>query len=218
MNHVWTQDDSTAFAELLISAGRGKSIIWDFDGVVADTEPLHDASYRVLGQRRKWTPSDDFFLSMVGQTEPIIWARLFASGLPVHSERASDVRDLIAARREVFLELAEQSLQPSWLCTALMPALHGVATTQVIVSNGDPTTIERLLRLWSMDQFVEVLRRASGTDKRLLLDERLSDRCVLLEDDARWLALGTAAGAVTVAVQHDYNRTADVHGDFTVTL
>lgn len=219
MTHAWQPAEAAEFLARIAPIAAGRSIVWDFDGVVADTEPMHEASFRVLCEQRGWTLENEYFRAMVGNTEAWAWERMFADGFPVRGEPAEDLRELMAARREIFLEQAERSLPPSWISELLMPAFDGIVAEQAIVSNGDPSIIERLLRRWSLDSYVTVIRRVEGEDKRGLLEARLGGGSVLLEDDARWLAMGAAAGATTVAVRHGYSRDVDrVVGDFIAEL
>lgn len=52
--------------------------LWDFDGVVADSEPRQAAAYRrVLAARGIKMPAH-FFHELIGLTEPEIWDRLQA--------------------------------------------------------------------------------------------------------------------------------------------
>ncbi|MHA7191910.1 HAD family hydrolase [Arthrobacter sp. MDT2-16] len=204
------ETDRTVFTERLMQEAGGARIIWDFDGVVGHTEPLHEASYRELGQRRGYFFVVDFFDALVGHTEQWIWERLIAEGFPAALD---EIAALHRERGEVVAQLALSHLQPSWLAATLMPALASVASEQVVVSNGDPDLIAALLARWNLGSFVEVARRKPGRDKETIFRVLCVPPCVVLEDSDAYLALGRELGAFTVSVRHSYNRRAALEAD-----
>lgn len=215
MNELVSESSSRNFAVLIVGVARSQTVVWDFDGVVADTEPLQDASYRTLADRRGWHLPPDYFAELVGKTEDAIWGELVASGFPLSSRPLSEVLPLIKAERSaVFFQLAESTLAPSWVARDLMPAFDGVARRQVIVSNGDPDVIESLLTAWRLSSFVEVAKREAGRDKAALVEEYCTAGSVLLEDNAGWLRAGKALGATTVGVIHGYNAQTVLEADY----
>ena len=193
----------------------GARVIWDFDGVVGHTEPLHEASYLELAERRGHTFQPDFFGDLVGHTEEWIWERVIADGFPAGT---TEIPALGAERAEVVAESALRGLQPSWLAAELMPALAVSAAEQVVVSNGNPDLIGTLLRSWNLDAHVRVARREAGRDKETLFGELCVPPCVVLEDSDTYLRLGRAAGAFTVGVRHSHNPRAVLEADVVTRL
>ncbi len=199
----------------ILQEAAGGRVIWDFDGVVGHTEPLHEASYRVLAERRGYAFAPGFFADLVGHTEQWIWERVIREGFPAE---ADEIAALHRERGGVVAEAALASLQPSWLAAGLMPALAGVAADQVVVSNGDPDLIGALLERWGLDGHVRVARREAGRDKESLFRELCVPPYVVLEDSDTYLDLGQAAGAFTVGVRHSHNSRAVLDADLSTTL
>jgi phosphoglycolate phosphatase-like HAD superfamily hydrolase len=219
MVSVVAESRRTEFVEQIVALAGDKSVVWDFDGVIADTEPLQDASYRILAERRAWELPDGYFSTLIGRTEDDIWELLFAQGFPHSTHQFGSTADeLKAERKVVFSDLAHAGLRPSWLAQQLMPALHKVASEQIIVSNGDPDIIESLIGGWGLVPYVEIARRSPGTDKAALLGQRCGVGSILLEDNAGWLARGKALGATTVGVVHGYNSVDELDADFFVEI
>jgi len=214
MSTLVNETRNADFLSQITALAIGKTVVWDFDGVVADTEPLQDASYRVLTERRGWSPREGYFIELVGRTEEQIWQSLAHDGFPLIDE----ITELKAERMQVFIELTATALKPSWLARELMPMLEGIAHRQVIVSNGDPDVIEKLLLRWGLLQFVAVARRSPGRDKAELLNESCHPGSVLLEDNRGWLAQGRELGATTIGVFHGYNRASKLDADYLVEL
>lgn len=187
----------------ILDAARGGTVLWDFDGVIADSEPTHAESYRVLLTRAGQDPEPDFFRPMVGSSEPKIWGVLKEQGYVV----ADDIATLAARRMEVFLELARNVLRPSWLVVDLSEALDGVAR-QVVVSNGNPLGVRTLLQAWNLAGVLEFVdqRRSGSADKETLLREFWrGGRTVTIDDHPRYLDQALAAGSFCVAVHHGFS-------------
>lgn len=109
---LYTSRDSSELLERMLPKVSAANIIWDFDGVVAHSEPMHEQSYVVLGQRRSHKLAEDYFAPLVGHTERWIWDRLIAAGFPAKN---AEIEALLAERAEVVAALAGESLDPSWL-------------------------------------------------------------------------------------------------------
>ncbi|WP_210508305.1 HAD family phosphatase [Naasia sp. SYSU D00057] len=205
---------SAADADALVAAAlplaHGRAVVWDFDGVLADTEPLHAESYRAMLDDRGFAVAPDFFEELVGHTEAWIWDRLTELN-PALGENTKAV--LVEERRVRFLEAALAALSPSWIATALVPAFDGHAASQTVVSNGDPDVIGTLLEAWGLGERLEVARRGEGEDKRSLLLARCASPALVLEDSADFLRLARSSGAATVGVVHDYNRGRGIEAD-----
>ncbi len=208
-------DAARHLADRLQQEAAGGRVIWDFDGVVAHTEPLHEASYRELAERRGHSFGSDFFGDLVGHTEQWIWERVIAEGFPASRD---DISALHRERGEVVAASALNNLRPSWLAARLMPALTDTATEQVVVSNGDPELITATLAAWELDSFVRVARRYDGRDKEALFRDLCVPPCVVLEDSDAYLALGAELGAFTVGVRHSHNPRAVLHADLTTNI
>jgi beta-phosphoglucomutase-like phosphatase (HAD superfamily) len=192
----------TNFKECLLGAATDALVIWDFDGVVADSEPLHAESYRALLAEAGHHVPEDFFVKYIGNTESEIWQQLAQDGFAVDASTES----LSSRRQHVFRSLARGSLRPSWLAAEMVPLFNELGVAQTIVSNGDPGTIAALLDEW--DLRLDLDHRPTSADGRMLdKSDRLRQlvcghRSVTIEDNPGYLAIASAAGSFTVAVVH----------------
>jgi beta-phosphoglucomutase len=191
------------------------TVICDFDGVLADSEPLHLRSYRELIADMGGSLDEEQFRSLMGRKERDIW--------PAVISRPADIDELVARRAAIFLRLAadELTVDPriAWM-------LQCGFAERIVLSSGNPLIVERLLDDWSIaGRFSEV--RALGDSPVTKIEElrRITRvrraagawRGVLVEDLPAALVEGTGLGLVTVGVVHSMNRRADVEGaDFVV--
>lgn len=180
------------------------TVVWDFDGVIADTEPAHQAAYEIVLGRLGRACADGWFREFVGTSERAIWAVLTQRlGL------TQPVDELIAERHAAAFRLAAD-LQPAWYVAPVLalPVAHHV------VSAGRHAFVAGLLERWRLvDRFASI--RATGSpgghgegDKSERLGRTIAEstgRVAVIEDAARYLGIAAAAGAHTVGVQHSLN-------------
>jgi beta-phosphoglucomutase-like phosphatase (HAD superfamily) len=208
---------SQQVVDAIVASGPYARAVWDFDGVMADSEPLQGEAYRTMLEGFGIHPEPDFFNEYIGRTETEIWTSI--------RERygiATSVAELRAARIEVFLARAKQSLRPNWFVRPLMAGFRGQGTAQWIVSSGNREVIEVLLSTWQIDSGITkiVSSDASNADtysKRLAIEEAIRSspgKTILIEDHPQYLALGAALGVATVAVRHGLNDLAGSAADF----
>ncbi|MYU10411.1 HAD hydrolase-like protein [Streptomyces sp. SID8361] len=190
------------FLERLSVGGLATSVIWDFDGVLAETEPLHEASYAKVAASRGMTLHANWYLPLIGNTEEHNWMTLIAAGLQADG---NDLPKLAAQRRKVFASLTSQRLQPTWLAASLIPAFAQLGYIQRIVSNGDLTLIRTAVKEWRVAKMVEVVDRARAIDKLTLLLEHAGPGVVTFDDTDRYIEAAKTAGAYTVGVRHSHN-------------
>src|ERR1700753_2206604 len=74
-----------------------KALFWDFDGVIADTEPVQEFSYQAVMSDFGAVPEANFFTPLIGTSEPDIWNVLLAQySLP------ATVQELMRRRASIY--------------------------------------------------------------------------------------------------------------------
>jgi len=186
-------------------------VVWDFDGVVADTEPVQTRAYEVVLADLGVDVPGGWFTEWVGTPEAGIWAGVrerYGVSLPVD--------ELVAARAGVYSELAAK-LVPAWFVAPVLalPVCH------TIVSAGNHSQIVPLQQRWGIaDAFAEVLATGSprvpaGQPKLERLREATKEPgCILFEDSSRYL--DAVDVAVKVGVEHQFNDLSRIRCDFLV--
>lgn len=193
-----------------------ETVLWDFDGVIADTEPCQARAYEIVLARHGVALPPGWFDGFVGTTERTIWFEIVrridrAAPLP-------DIDALMHERAAVYLAEATE-LTPSWFLDPLLA--QDVA--HHIVSAGNHDAIATLLDRWGLtSRFVTI--RASDSPitpigqakvERLhaTLVELAPTTCAVIEDGPAYLELARSLGAITVGVQHalsDKHRNVDI--------
>jgi beta-phosphoglucomutase-like phosphatase (HAD superfamily) len=193
---------------LVAALEAADSVVYDFDGVLADTEPLHLRSYRALAADMGGAIDEERFRGLIGRKEREIW--------PAVIGRPADIDELVEQRARIFLPMAEAELEVdprvAWMLSCGF-------SERILLSSGNPHVVGHLLDSWSIaDRFTEV--HALGDSPVTKLEElrRIADvrraagpwRGVLVEDSPAALAEGAALGMTAVGVVHSLNRREDV--------
>jgi beta-phosphoglucomutase len=208
----------------LASTGPVRTLIFDFDGVLADTEDLHCAAFAAVAATFGGTcPRADYFDRLLGLSDRDCLAALGA-GAGVHFD-AAQLDELVARKRAQFAVLSQEA--------TLYP---GVADTVwrlrkdfilAVASGAFRDEIDAILRragvqsLFTVVVGAEDVRAGKPAPDPFLealckINERADLRqapvsaaqCVVIEDSPRGIAAAHAAGMRCVAVTTNHDRAA----------
>ena len=209
----------SAIADLI---RRSAVVLWDFDGVVANTEPIQGFSFDVILRSKGKQPDSDFFQDYIGMPERDIWRALCKTFALDDS-----IDDLAAERSVAYLTFAESCLRPAPYVRPISAAAAEHEIPNVIVSSGSYRNINHLLHHWHIeDAFSGVLCNGSPeseglTDKRQRLESALarhSGPALLIEDSATYIDWAGRRGLRTIGVRHELNDLSNVIPDVVLTL
>jgi HAD superfamily hydrolase (TIGR01509 family) len=206
--------------ERITNLARGAKIaLFDFDGVIADTEVHQFSSYRdlLLEMGREITLQD--FGSYMGHSEPEIYALMMSD-----HDLEIDVAAATERRKAIFMARIEQArLEPYQYIDKLLPALAELGMEMHIISSNVEEMIDDLLRRWGVRSYfsgiVTPASRVPPVPKPTLLTDAAAELgveprgVVLFEDSARMIELARSLGMRTVAVRHRLNHTRELRGD-----
>ncbi|MDT0196711.1 hypothetical protein Q9R30_15245 [Arthrobacter sp. AB6] len=178
------------------------AVVWDFDGVLSETEALHQESYRQVAASHQFTPGGDWYTALIGNTAFDNWRILIDSGLPAE---ASHISALEAEREHAFARLVGAGLSLSKIGEILVPAFAASGTKQEVVSNGDLSLIHTSIRQWGLDEVLHIVQRRPAADKHELIKARARPGVVTFDDTDRYLRAAEEAGALAVGVRHRHN-------------
>jgi beta-phosphoglucomutase-like phosphatase (HAD superfamily) len=191
-------------------------VVFDFDGVLTDSEPLHLRSYRDLMATDGAGIDEDTFRGLIGRKEREIW--------PVLAGPGCDLDSLVAQRAQLMLDLTER--EGLRLDPRAVRMLKWAGRERILLSSGSPVLVDGLLRRWdAAELFGEVHALGDSREvkpdvlRRVVADRRSGPGWsgVLVEDSPQMLKLGSEIGLVTVGVVHALNTAADVAAaDFVV--
>ena len=190
-----------------------RQVVFDLDGVMVDSEPVHERANAEYLRRFGVGPDQELLDDMMGRRVRELTDAL-AARLGLDPERA------FADREAIFWRLLDQGLEPMPGLHAAVERLAGAGLPMAVASSGTRAYVEHVLeRLRLRAAFAAVV---SGEDVRhgkpdpeiyLLAAERLRadpGDCVAIEDTTHGIAAARGAGMRAVAVTHPMNATLDL--------
>jgi len=198
------------------------AVVFDMDGVLVDSEPLHfRAANRVLARHGQAVTEAEYvrFIGLGEQATWAAWRERYALEPPVE--------DLVAAHTTARRAEIAAGIEPIGEATALARQLASAAVPIAIASSSAPAVIDALLDALGVGALFPV--RVSGEDADVARSKPAPDvylaaarrlgigpaACVAIEDSEPGVAAATAAGMLCVAVPtrwtaHQDFRAADV--------
>lgn len=195
-----------ALRAFLANTGPFEIAVWDFDGVVGDTEPTQAKVYREMLTEQGIVVEDDFFRDLAGRSESEIWAML-RTRCGVEGEVAALREERIARVAPVLVE----NVIPSWFVRPGIRGLREMNTRSVVISSGNAAVIDHYLERWNLrslfDRIWAISDRPGVPSKRERLRDTLAGAAsaLVIEDSAEYLRLAAELGAVTLGVRHTLN-------------
>ena len=207
-----------------------RAVVFDFDGVIANSEPLHFASFReVLAADGVTLTEADYYARYLGFDDVGVFRAVAADcGLAWTSDSIADLVQKKAARMEV-LERDVSVLFPG----AEAAVRRAAARVPLAVASGAlGAEIRRILDRANLTHYFRAIVSAEDTaagkpapDPYVLalallsgqIGERLEPgRCVAIEDSHWGLTSARAAGLKTVGVAQTYDRASLTEADLVV--
>lgn len=206
-----------------------KAIIFDFDGVIADTEPLHyRAAAAVLDARGIRVSEDDFYMRLMGLSDDAFFRKVLnEAGRSVND---AIIRELLREKNARYEAVMYRELKP----------LPGVDDFVYEASQRGPTAvcsgarrleIVGLLRQFGFDSWIKTIisideARVSKPDPTgyhmtLQALQRMSpslsaEECLVIEDSLHGIAAAKSAGMPVLAVQTHYDASQLTSADASV--
>lgn len=195
------------------------AVIFDFDGVLADSEPLHERAIAMVAHERGWgVDLSDFGDRFVGQGDRVVFLTLAAEVGDTLDE--AGLGSLIVRKRELFRVLCEEappeplagSVELLHACARVLSSPGGVG----VCTGSRRPEVEPLLERFgvraALGSFVtadDVHRTKPDPACYALSCELLGvdpSRAVAIEDSPTGIASAKAAGLRVVAVEHSFAR------------
>ena len=193
------------------------AVVFDLDGVLVDSEPLHfRAANRVL-ERHGHAITEPEYVRFIGLGERATW-----KSWRRHYRLAPSVAELVAAHTAARLAEIDAGVAPIAEATALARRLAAAELPLAIASSSTAAIIDALLAALGVGELFAV--RVSGEDGEVTHSKPAPDvylvaarrlgiapaQCLAIEDSGPGVAAATAAGMLCVAVPSRWTR----HQDF----
>lgn len=184
------------------------TFIMDFDGTIADTEPLNFLVIKDLIAREGEVFTEDVFQKIVGKT-----AFEYMDTLNQIYGTNIKVEDVIGDYVDLFRQKAREVDLPHFAYIDKLLAQYGDRKI-VVVSNQFSDILDTMLSRWGIrDKFSRIIScPVDNIKKQTLYDDTVKylgaaqNECALFEDAQRYIDYGKSVGFVTIGVENKYNK------------
>jgi len=197
-----------------------KAVIFDFDGVITDSEILHLRAFnRVLAQYGVEISTKDYYKEYLGYTDVDCFKMLIQKGLLETNEQ--EIKNLAKQKNRVFEELAKTECRIIEGVQDFLQMLKNNNIPMAICSGALLAEIGLILEQAKLRDFFEVIVSAEQVKKGkpspdgfLLVLKKLNqgceepilaNQCIAIEDSHWGLKAAKAAGMHTIAVTNSYD-------------
>ncbi len=193
-----------------------KAVLFDMDGVIVDTEPLHRKAYFKMFEEMNIDVSDALYNSFTGQaTLPI------CRTLCQHFDISETPENLVSIKRKHFKYLFENDTELSLLDGVhdLIKDYHENGLTLVLASSASMININRIFERFDLDRYFKA--KISGADlkaskphpeiflKASELAGEHTDHCMVIEDSTNGIVAAKAANIYCVGFKSPHSANQD---------
>lgn len=193
------------------------AVIFDMDGVIVDTEPVHRYAYFKHFDELKVLVTDEMFATYTGNSTRNVFQKLKST-----FEINHEVEDLIQRKRAIFND-AFDTKEDLYLIEGvenLIKNLHASGFELIVASSASKVTIERVFKRFHLHQYFSHI--VSGEDfpkskphpaifeHAASLSKFPKDECIVIEDSWNGIEAAVAAGIFCVGYNSEHSKLQDL--------
>lgn len=193
-----------------------KAILFDMDGVIVDTEPLHCKAYYQMFDAVNIDVSDELYASFTGQSTISICRKLCE-----HFRLTEAPEILVALKRKFFKEIFETDKDLHLIdgVLELIKDYHNNGLTLVLASSASMTTINNVFTRFNLNQYF--IAKLSGADlkaskphpeifiKAAKAAGFKKNECLVIEDSTNGIKAAKAADIFCVGFKSPHSKNQD---------
>ncbi|MFC1931150.1 HAD family hydrolase [Chloroflexota bacterium] len=204
-----------------MSKSRLEAVIWDMDGVIADTAPYHFKAWQMVFPKRGVGFTREDFKHHFGQRDDTIISDTFGGRIS-----AGEIEEIALEKEETFRREVAPNVKPFPGAIELIRSLKERGVKTAIASSAPMENIQLLLgNLGVIDFFQAIVSGREVTEGKpspqafLLAAKRLEvkpENCVVFEDAVAGVAAARRAGMKCLAVTNNHSRASLMEADLIV--
>ena len=193
-----------------------KTVLFDMDGVIVDTEPLHSQAYRHMFETVNIDVSDELYASFTGQSTYAICEQLVK-----HFQLPLSAHTLVEIKRDNFKSLfyCDSGLQLLDGVLDLIKDYHSNGLQLVLASSASMVNIERIFDRFDLNDYF--IAKVSGADlkqskphpeiflKAAKTAGSLPSECMVIEDSTNGILAAKAAQIFCVGYNSKHSKDQD---------
>ncbi len=188
-----------------------KAVIWDMDGIIADTSQYHFEGWQIVFGRKGVNYTKEDFRRNTGKRSDTIVREVLGENIP-----QNEITKIIQEKDETFRQLMGQTIKLFPGVFKLITSLKEHGFKIAIGSSAPMENILLITRSLKIDTYFdaiisgwEVTKGKPNPQTFLLAAEKLgvaSEDCIVIEDAISGVAAGKSAGMLCIAVTNTTPR------------
>ena len=185
-------------------------VIFDMDGVLADTSPIHFESWVKLAKEIGFKFTREFFERTCGQQSPTIIRKLVGTDI-----EQDLVEKWASIKEKYYREMIQQKLEPLPGVVELINRLKSKGFKLALGSSAPPENVELLLTGLKIKRIFDIVVTAADVDKSkpepdvfLMASKKLKvkpQNCIVIEDAPVGIEAAKRAEMKTIALTTTYD-------------
>jgi beta-phosphoglucomutase len=194
-----------------------KTVIFDMDGVIVDTEPVHYYAYQQHFKELDVLVPDEMYATFTGNSTKNVYQKL-----KEHFRLQHEVELLISRKREIFNDAFDNKEDLELLPDVenLIKNLHSNGIQLILASSAAKVTIERVFRRFGLHKYFT--HTVSGEDFEFskphpaIFEHAASlsiapkNQCIVIEDSTNGIKAAKAAGIYCVGYRSENTMLQDI--------
>lgn len=186
-------------------------VIFDMDGVLADTGPIHFESWKKLADEIGVSFTKSFFNHTFGQTSPEIVEKIVKGDMS-----KSKIRELADRKERYYREMVAEKLKPLPGVIELIGELDANKFKMAVGSSGPPENVNLLISELGIKRYFDAIVTAADVDRGkpnpevfLVAAEKMTIQpanCVVIEDAPVGIEAAIKAEMKVIALTTTHER------------
>ena len=198
-------------SQKVMAKNEVKAVIWDMDGIIADTAQYHHKGWQIVFRKRGTNYTEEDFRRNTGKRSDTIVREVFGEKIP-----QNEITEIIREKDETFRQLMGQKIKLFPGVLKLITALKEHGFKIAIASSAPMENIQLITRSLKIDNRFdaiisgwEVTKGKPHPQTFLLAAEKLgvaAEDCIVIEDAISGVAASKRAGMRCIAVTNTTSR------------
>jgi len=196
-----------------------KCVIFDMDGVIIDTEPLHRKAYFNTFNSLNIKVTEEIYTSFTGSSTINTFEQIVK-----HFNLSENPADLVKQKRAFYVDLFENDPDLSLIDGVLesIQYFHQKGITLVLASSSAKVNINRVFKRFNLDQYFTT--KISGADlkaskphpeifeKAAILGKTPKENCIVIEDSDNGIKAANDAEIFAVGYSSEHSEMQTLKG------